>query len=202
MKLYYSPTSPYVRKVNVCAIELGLDKEIELISTNPWEADQKLLINNPLSKIPTLIMDDGMELYDSPVICEYLDSISGQPTLIPAKGSERWQALKLEALGDGILDAAVLRFLERKRPAVQQSKDWDTMQKDSILRSLQYLENDISSWSANLTIGQIAIACALGYLDFRFADEEWRQAQPILAKWYEGFVERGSMQATLPKASS
>ena len=202
MKLYYSPTSPYVRKVNVCAIELGLDKEIELISTNPWEADQKLLINNPLSKIPTLIMDDGMELYDSPVICEYLDSISGQPTLIPAKGSERWQALKLEALGDGILDAAVLRFLERKRPAVQQSKDWDTLQKDSILRSLQYLENDISSWSANLTIGQIAVACALGYLDFRFADEEWRQAQPILAKWYEGFVERGSMQATLPKASS
>ena len=143
-----------------------------------------------------------MELYDSPVICEYLDSISGQPTLIPAKGSERWQALKLEALGDGILDAAVLRFLERKRPAVQQSKDWDTMQKDSILRSLQYLENDISSWSANLTIGQIAVACALGYLDFRFADEEWRQAQPILANWYEGFVERGSMQATLPKVSN
>ena len=202
MKLYYSPTSPYVRKVNVSAIELGLDKEIELISTNPWEVDQKLLINNPLSKVPTLIMDDGMELYDSPVICEYLDSISGQPTLIPAKGSERWQALKLEALGDGILDAAVLRFLERKRPAVQQSKDWNTMQKDSILRSLQYLENDISSWSANLTIGQIAVACALGYLDFRFADEEWRQAQPILANWYEGFVERGSMQATLPKVSN
>jgi glutathione S-transferase len=201
MKLYYSPTSPYVRKVNVCAFELGLDKEIELISTNPWEADPRLLINNPLSKVPTLITDDGMELYDSPVICEYLDSINGQSVLIPAKGSERWQALKLEALGDGILDAAVLRFLERKRPTVQQSKDWDTMQKDSILRSLQYLENNISMWPADLTIGQIAVACALGYLDFRFADEDWRQLQPVLANWYKGFVERGSMQATLPKAS-
>jgi glutathione S-transferase len=201
MKLYYSSTSPYVRKVNVCAFELGLDKKIELISTNPWEADPRLLLNNPLSKVPTLITDDGMELYDSPVICEYLDSITGQSVLIPAKGNERWQALKLEALGDGILDAAVLRFLERKRPAVQQSKDWDTKQKDSILRSLQYLENNISNWPANLTIGQIAVACALGYLDFRFADEDWRQVQPVVAKWYEGFVERASMQATRPKAN-
>lgn len=202
MKLFYSPTSPYVRKVNICAIELGLEKQIELIVANPWEADDRLLANNPLSKVPTLITDDGMELFDSPVICEYLDSITGQSVLIPAKGSERWQALKLEALGDGILDAAVLRFLERKRPADQQSKDWDTMQKDSILRSLQYLENNISIWPANLTIGQIAVACALGYLDFRFVDEDWRQVQPSLASWYAGFGERSSMQATRPKASS
>lgn len=201
MKLYYSSTSPYVRKVNVCAFELGLDEKLERIVTNPWEMDERLLADNPLSKVPTLITDDGMVLYDSPVICEYLDSVGGTHTLIPAEGEKRWQALRLQALGDGILDAAVLRFLERKRSAVQQSSDWCDMQRNTILRGLQYLESKATAWGINITIGQIAIACALGYLDFRFAEENWRQAQPDLANWYADFAERASMQATLPKGS-
>ena len=202
MKLYYSPTSPYVRKVNVCAIELGLEQKLERIVTNPWERDDDLVGNNPLSKIPTLITDDGMVLYDSPVICEYLDSLAGEHKLIPVGNRERWGALCLQALGDGVLDAAVLRFLENKRPTEQQSSDWKEIQRNTILRSLQYLESIVAGWDREFTIGKIAIACALGYLDFRFAEENWRQANPVLAKWYGEVEQRDSVLATLPKAIS
>ena len=199
MKLYYSRTSPYVRKVNVFAIEAGLDEEIEKIITNPWIEDASLLKDNPLSKVPTLIMSNGTVLYDSPVICEYLDSLNPGAKLIPAAGIERWVALRLQALGDGILDAAVMRFLEKKRPDSQQSHDWDSMQRNTIERALTYLEDKVGEWNADVTIGQITIACALGYLDFRFAEDHWRQAQPGLANWFTDFSERDSMQATLPK---
>ena len=199
MKLYYSATSPYVRKVNVCAIELGLDEKLERILTNPWEKDDKLLADNPLSKVPTLITDDGIVLYDSPVICEYLDTVYGGQMLIPASGAKRWNELRFQALGDGILDAAVLRFLERKRPNFQQSSEWDSIQQSAIQRALESLESKVNEWKADVTIGQIAVACALGYLDFRFAEDNWRQGQPGLTGWFETFAQRESMQATIPK---
>ena len=199
MKLYYSPTSPYVRKVNVFAIEAGLDEEIKRINTNPWVEDVNLLSVNPLSKVPTLIMDDGSELYDSPVICEYLDSLNQGSRLIPAEGVDRWYALRLQALGDGILDAAVSRFLERKRAVSQQSRDWENMQQSTIQRVLDSLESMIDKWNADITIGQITIACALGYLDFRFAEDDWRQDHPALANWFMEFSQRPSMQITQPK---
>lgn len=199
MKLYYSATSPYVRKVNVCAIELGLDEKLERILTNPWEKDDSLLADNPLSKVPTLITDDGMVLYDSPVICEYLDTVHGNQLLIPASGTERWNELRLQAIADGILDAAVFRFLERKRPKSQQSNDWDGIQQGAIVRALEYLENKVSEWKAHVTIGQVAIACALGYLDFRFAEDNWRQGHTGLTDWFTFFSQRDSMQATLPR---
>jgi glutathione S-transferase len=200
MKLYYSPTSPYVRKVNVCAIELDLIDELERIVTNPWENDADLLTDNPLSKVPTLITDDGMVLYDSPVICEFLDTLVGGNGLIPAEGADRWVALRLQALGDGILDAAVLRFLERKRPQAQQSTDWDSIQRNAVQRALNYLQSEVNSWEDKVTIGQIAIGCALGYLDFRFAEDNWRQEYPDLAGWFAQFAERNSMRTTLPIA--
>lgn len=200
MKLYYSTTSPYVRKVNVFTIEAGLDDKIENITTNPWVTDASLLADNPLSKVPTLILDDGTVLYDSPVICEYLDSSNTGQKLIPVAGMERWMALRLQALGDGILDAAVMRFLERKRPEVQQSSDWDATQLSAIHRALVYLENNIDDWNKDLTIGQITVGCALGYLDFRFASDSWRDNQPLLAKWYSSFAERTSMQITQPQS--
>ena len=200
MRLYYSATSPYVRKVNVFTIEAGLDDKIENITTNPWVSDANLLADNPLSKVPTLILDDGTVLYDSPVICEYLDSLNTGQKLIPVAGMERWMALRLQALGDGILDAAVMRFLERKRPEVQQSSDWDATQLSAIQRALVYLESNIDDWNKDLTVGQITVGCALGYLDFRFANDSWRDNQPLLAKWYSSFAERTSMQITQPKS--
>ena len=200
MKLYYSATSPYVRKVNVFTIEAGLDDKIENITTNPWVTDASLLADNPLSKVPTLILDDGNVLYDSPVICEYLDSLNTGQKLIPVAGMERWMALRLQALGDGILDAAVMRFLERKRPEVQQSSDWDATQLSAIQRALVYLESNIDDWNKDLTVGQITVGCALGYLDFRFASDSWRDNQPLLAKWYSSFAERTSMQITQPQS--
>ena len=200
MKLYYSATSPYVRKVNVFTIEAGLDDKIENITTNPWVSDANLLADNPLSKVPTLILDDGTVLYDSPVICEYLDSLNTGQKLIPVAGMERWMALRLQALGDGILDAAVMRFLERKRPEVQQSSDWDATQLSAIQRALVYLESNIDDWNKDLTVGQITVGCALGYLDFRFANDSWRDNQPLLAKWYSSFAERTSMQITQPRS--
>lgn len=200
MKLYYSPTSPYVRKVNVFAIEAGLDGELEKIATNPWVEDAKLLADNPLSKVPTIVLNNGTVLYDSPVICEYLDSLNQGKKLIPATGMERWEALRLQALGDGVLDAAVLRFLEQKRPVSEQSSDWNNMQRLTIQRALNYLEDVVDEWGTDVTIGQITIACALGYLDFRFADENWHQHQPELARWFTEFSKRFSMEATLPEA--
>lgn len=198
MKLYYAPASPFVRKVNVFAMEIGLDKKIEWLRTNPWQAEDKLTAENPLSKIPTLITDDDKVIYDSRVICEYLDSLHNGDKLIPEKGEKHWQVLRLQALADGILDAGILRFMEKKRPSELQSKDWDNMQQKSVERGLDYLENSISDWSDNLDIGVITVACVLGWLDFRFADEDWRTGRPQLKNWFESFSKRPSMVKTMP----
>lgn len=199
MKLFYSPTSPFVRKVNVFAIETCLDSRLEWVTTNPWQAETVLTVENPLSKIPTLITDDELVLYDSAVICEYLDSLHAGTKLIPENGTARWQALRLQALADGILDAGILRFLEKKRPAELQSADWDGMQKDSITRGLDSLENTVSDWGDQLDIGVISVACTLGWLDFRFADEDWRTRRSKLSNWYEIFSKRASFIKTIPK---
>lgn len=113
MKLYYAPASPFVRKVNIFAMEVGLDKQIEWIITNPWQEEDKLTAENPLSKIPTLITDDGKVLYDSRVICEYLDSLHNGKKLIPAEDAQRWATLRLQAHADGILDSGIIRFMEK-----------------------------------------------------------------------------------------
>lgn len=197
MNLHYSPTSPFVRKVNVLAIELGIDEQMERIMTNPWEPDEVLLGNNPLSKVPTLIADDGMVLYDSPVICEFLDTEFGGNRLVPAAGEARWKALRLQALADGILDAAILRFLERKREL--QSADWEATQKGAVERALNVMAAEVADWGDAFGIGQIGAAVALGYLDFRFGDEDWRAGHVGLAAWYAGIEQRASMRNTLPR---
>lgn len=198
MKLYYSPTSPFVRKINVFAIEAGLDKQIEWIRTNPWQVEDILTAENPLSQVPTLITDDGMVLYDSSVICEYLDSLNSGEKLIPQQSASRWPALRLQALADGILNAGILRFLEKKRTPEKQSDDWDTTQKKSVERSLDYLERSVSDWGNNLDVGVLSIACTLGWLDFRFADEDWRPNRIKLKNWFEQFSTRPSITQTMP----
>jgi len=200
MQLRYSPTSPYVRKVMVTALETGLDKKIEKISTNPWDPETDLPKDNPIGKVPALKTDGGEVLFDSPVICEYLDAQQSGDKLFPASGDARWSVLKLQALADGILDAAVACVVEGKRPKELQSKDWIARQKNAIERSLDALEHSISKLDGGqLTIAQIAAGCALGYLDFRKPVDAWRKGRPKLAKWYEEFSKRPSMQATVPK---
>lgn len=200
MKLYYSSTSPFVRKVNIFAIETGLDKQIERVKTNPWQAEEHLTAENPLSKIPTLVTDDETVIYDSGVICEYLDSVHKGEKLIPEQGEARWLVLCLQALADGILDAGILRFMEKKRMSEQQSDDWDRMQKGSVERGLDYLERNVSDWADNsLNVGIISVACALGWLDFRFSNEDWRTNRPNLKLWFDQFSKRTSMHKTIPK---
>jgi glutathione S-transferase len=199
MKLRYSPTSPYVRKVMVAAIELGLADGIELLPTNVWDPETDIATHNPLGKVPALVIDDGTVLYDSPVIIEYLDSIGAGAELIPAPGAARWEALRRQALGDGIDDAAVLRLLEGKRPPGEKSEAWIGRQKVAVDRSLDELEREADSLGEAVTVGHIAIGCALGYLDFRFAEDNWRAERPALADWYDGFSGRRSMMETVPE---
>jgi glutathione S-transferase len=206
MKLRFSPTSPYVRKVAVTAIEAGLDERIERVPTDVWAADSDIGDDNPLGKVPALALDDGLVLCDSPLICEYLSAHATAPGLIPAEGAERWQALNFEALGDGIMDAAVARVIETmKRPAELRWDDWLSRQAAKIGRALDALERSaiagklgVPHLGATTDIGRISIACALGYLDFRFPDDDWRQNRPSLAAWYEGYAARPAMQATEP----
>ena len=200
MKLFYSTTSPFVRKVNIFAMEVGLAEQLEWVKTNPWQAEDTLVSENPLSKIPTLVTDDGKVIYDSRVICEYLDSLHTGNKLIPELGEEKWAVLRLQALADGVLDAGILRFMERKREPEQRSDAWDTMQKKAMIRGLDELERSFSEWSEMpLNVGVISVACLLGWLDFRFPSEPWRESRRRLAGWFETFSSRKSMQQTQPK---
>lgn len=200
MILRHSPTSPYVRKVNVAAAELGLADSIGRKQTNPWDPEDDLPKDNPLGKVPALILDDGETLFDSPVIVEYLDSLHDGEKLIPDSGPRRWWALRTHAVGDGILDAAVTRLIENvRRPKELFWAEWDQRQADKIARALDHLEETAGQLEERLTIGQICVGCALGYLDFRFPKEDWRASRRRLAAWYDTFAQRPSMQETVPK---
>jgi len=200
MKLRFSPTSPYVRKVTVTAIELGLDGRIERVPTNTQDPKSDHAEDNPLGKVPALVTDEGERLYDSPVICEHLDSLADGPGLFPPAGAERWRALRRQALADGILDAAILKMLETKRrPEALRWDGWIRLQSGKIAKALDQLEREADGLAGPLTIGEIAVGCALGYLDFRFPAEDWGATRPHLAAWYEGFAQRPSMQQTVPR---
>jgi glutathione S-transferase len=199
MRLYFSPTSPYVRKVLVSARELGLSAQLELIgiALTPINPHDALRSSNPLGKIPALITDDRQALYDSPVICEYLDALVGGHRIFPPVGPSRWTALRRQALADGILDAAVsVRYEQTLRPPQLRWQDWVQGQWLKVRTALDALERE--PLEDVLDIGTIAIACALGYLDFRYAGDDWRAGRPRLAAWAGKIQQRPSLQATLP----
>ncbi len=200
MRLYHSPGSPFVRKVMVVLHETGLVDRVERIpaSGNPTAPGSMPVVRNPLGKVPTLERDDGPALYDSPVICRYLDDIAGA-RLYPEK-PRLWETLTLEATADGIMDAAVLmRYETTLWPAEQQRLDWLEAQWQKIARALDALEARwMSHLAAPLDVGQITVGCALGYLDFRHDARGWRGERPALAAWEARFAERASMQATRP----
>lgn len=201
MKLHWSPRSPFVRKVMIVAHEAGIADRLDCVRTvaATMKPHLELMRDNPLSKIPTLVLDDGTVLYDSAVIAEYFDGLHGGPKLFPAAGAERMTALRRQALGDGWLDALVLWRAELMRPAEQQSQPYLASFAARTEATLDALEREAPALGASaFSIGHIAIGCALAYLDFRFAARAWRKDHPQLAAWHAAFAARDSFRATEP----
>jgi len=199
MKLYWSSRSPFVRKVMVFAHECGLAGRIEcertLVAMNRPNAE--LLKINPTGKIPTLLLDDGSALYDSTVICEYLDSLHGGAKLFPPSGPGRWTALRRHALGNNLLDNLMLWRNEALRPQPQQSGEILAAFETKVRNAIAALDREADALAADpVSIGHVAIACALGYTDFRFAALGWRSGNDRIARWYDAFARRTSMAAT------
>jgi glutathione S-transferase len=185
----------------VFAHEVGLAGRIETVRTvvAMTQANRDLMRINPVGKIPTLITDDGMVLFDSTVICEYLDSLHGRAKLFPQQAERRWQALRWHALGDNMLDNLVLWRTETLRPTPRQSAETLASYEIKTRNCLSYLDNEAAALgAASLSIGHVAIGVALGYIDFRFPDLGWRDGNEKIAAWYEMFSQRPSMQNTLP----
>lgn len=198
LQLHWSPKSPFVRKVMVCVHELGLDGEIDKIRSVAamLKPNAALMRDNPLSKIPTLLLDDGRTLFDSVVICEYLND-RAKGTLFPANGPEKWQALRWHALGNGLLDALILWRNEREREVpIQALMDAFELKTQSVLALLEADVNVLAA--APLNIGSVTLGCALGYLDYRFDDLGWRERAPALATWFAVWRQRPSFVLTEP----
>ena len=198
MKLLYSPTSPYSRKVLVLASETGVDAQLEVEVADPWPGDSRVGQFNPLGKVPALITGDGRVLYDSPVICEYLDAHHDGAKFFPPVGEARWHALAVQALSDGILDATVLMRLESMRPEEKRHEPWAQRQLSAVRRSLAVLEGDAEILKGAPSIAHISVGCALGYLDFRLSEEDWRASHPQLESWFATWSKRPSMESTAP----
>jgi len=196
VKLYYSAASPYARKPRVVALELGLNLDLETVAVHSPLSDYGQV--NPVNRIPALLADDGGLVFDSRVICEYLDA-TYDGGLLPASGTERWDVLKLQVMGDGLMDAAVPRNAERNRPPAQQNPDRLAEYERSMRQILDALDAAPDKLGG-LNLGVISVGCALGYLDFRYPDLPWRPGRPALSAWYEGFAARPSMTQTRPDA--
>ena len=198
MQLHWSPKSPYVRKVMICAHELQLTPQLELVRSVAamLKPNAALMQDNPLSKIPTLVLPDGQTLFDSVVICEYLDHLAGG-ALFPKDGPARWAALRWHALGDGLLDALILWRNERERAAPL--SDLLAAFELKTRASLQLLEGEVPSLEGSaFGIGHLTLVCALGYIDYRFDTLGWRAQAPQLAAWFAKMQQRASVAATEP----
>lgn len=199
MKLFYTAASPFARKVRIVAQEKNLAGSINEVLVNLAESPADVIATNPIGKIPALVRDDGFALYDSPVICDYLDATGSGARLIPASGNARWLVLRAEALADGALDAAVACVMESRRPAHEQSATAVARQKEKIVRSVREMEKQIALLPAPFNLGHIAFISALGYLDLRNPELNWRDNAPTLAKWFAEADERVSAKKTRPQ---
>jgi glutathione S-transferase len=198
MKVFYSAYSPFVRKVLVAAAELGLTIERVPSPTNPMAQDPAILKDNPLGQVPTLHTDDGIALYDSRVIIEYLDSLGGGKLL--SQGALRWTALVEQATADGMLNAALsMRYEEVLRPAEIRSAAWTAAQQGKVTEVLDYFEARVAGFGARVDVGTITLACGLAYLDLRFPQQAWR-SRPGLAAWFATFAQRPAMLQTVHPA--
>jgi len=197
MKLHWSPRSPYVRKVMVAAHETGVVKRLACVRTVAamTTPHKELMLDNPLSKIPTLVLDNGSALYDSVVICEYFDALHDGPKLFPSDPQGHWTALRRHALGNGLLDVLIYWRSERLRE--QPSRAYLDAYATKQRATTDALEKEAAAIAATpFGIGHIAIGCALSYSDFRFPDLDWRRDHPQLAEWHAAFTQRPSARAT------
>lgn len=196
MKLFISPASPYARKVRVLIREKGATALVTEVVAAPLADPQELHAANPLGKVPALILRDGTAIFDSPVICDYLNVTLEGPDFIPSAHHERWRATRLEAIGDGICDAAVAMVFERARPEGEKSGMWMARWHRAITRALDVLESEEASLEAPLDIGGMAVTCALSYLDLRHAEMNWREGRPKLAARFAELIARPSFVDT------
>lgn len=201
MKLHWSPRSPFVRKVMIVLHETGLDARVERVRSVAAMAtpNRAIMADNPLGQIPTLVMDNGLPLYDSPVICEYLDTLHDGAKFFPATGDARWLALRRQALADGMMALLLLWRQERMKTHVQQLPEWLASFQVRIAAGLARLEGEADALTQDgFDIGHVTIGCLLSYLDYRFADLDWRAGHPGLAAWHATFAARPSSMATVP----
>ncbi|MGK7943622.1 MAG: glutathione S-transferase N-terminal domain-containing protein [Microcystaceae cyanobacterium] len=198
MKLYYSSTSPYSRKVLILIYELDLVDQVDLIRVNPFEDPMELWRYNPLGKVPTLVLDNHESLYDSSVITQYLQSLVDPAILL----TEEWSSQKcLESLSDGIMDAAVSIVMEKRRPEEQQSSFWQERWTDTIMRSLKVFEEKYLDHRQKWYLGTIAMVCALDYLEFRLSDKNWKQLYPKTEHWFQRTIDKSSLKKTDPRGN-
>lgn len=199
MKLYTNPASPFCRKVDIVLHETGQRDTVEDVGSigHPTDSANMPTTLNPMGKIPVLVTDDGTALFDSRVICRFLDAKAGTDLCQP----DNWATQTLEAIGDGICDAAILMMYEvRSRPEDARHEPWVEAQWSKVTRALGVLERDhVATFPERLDIGHISVACALSYLDLRLDDRGWRNGHPALDAWHAAFSQRPSMVATVPK---
>lgn len=202
MKGYATTNSPFARKVRVAAIETGQPGLIDWQMITRVERPKVVPPHNPLGKVPVVILDSGEALYDSPVICAYVDARHDGPKLIPAEEPDRWRALRLEALGDGLGEAVVAVALESAKPEAERSQAVIDRQGGKVSSALAALDAAAASFRDPLTMGEIAVACAIGYMELRGVAAGWRQKHPALADWYAAMCKRPSFAETAPVPES
>lgn len=202
MQLIGSLTSPFVRKVRIVAAEKFV--EYELVVDIPWSEDTQVPNYNPLGKVPVWVQEDGKTLFDSRVIVEYLENVSPVGHLLPKEARPRIAVKRWEALADGVCDAAALIFMERKRPAAQQNPEWITRQMAKVDAGLKMMSDDLGkqTWCTGdfLSLADIAVGCALGYLEFRFPEIDWRLQHPNLSELFDRLMQRPAFKDTVPVA--
>ncbi|MFC4723937.1 glutathione S-transferase [Glycocaulis abyssi] len=201
MQLFYSPTSPYARKCRALIIEKSLESKIELVEALPLDDPEALLAANPLGKVPALIRKSGPALIDSPLICEFIDTLNDD-RWIPANGESRFLVLRQQAVADGLMDLTIGRRIEMNRPANRRYKAWTERWERGIARTLAQLDHERAQFERSVDHGALSIAVALSYLDLRYAELDWRAAHPGLGAYLERWEQRDSLKLTAPPAGA
>jgi glutathione S-transferase len=199
MKLFASTTSPFARKVTLLILEKGVTDAVHIEYLDPWQMPERLVTRNPLSKVPTLVLDDGRIIIDSDVICEYLDSHLAGPRMFPAPGDGYWHTRAMAAMSNGLIEASVAVFLElKRRPAEYRWNDWVGCEQESMNRTLGEFDREVDRLSATFDYAAICVVTALGHMDFRLTSPGWHDAHPRLSAWLDAQSRRPSVAATMP----